>query len=60
VNELAKEKLLEKTECPQQEVCEDFYPSEQSGMCVHFDMDEFGNIQCHIQYDDEEWDIENE
>jgi len=53
-----KTKLNEETECPQQCTCEDFRPTTSGKTCVHYDIDEYGNEECHSQYDEEEWDLE--
>ena len=53
-----KVKSSSESECPQQCSCEDFYPTESGLSCVHYSVDEFGNDECHLQYDEEEWEIE--
>lgn len=48
----------QETECPRQVVCKDFSPTTLGKTCVHYDIDEHGNDECHSQYDEEEWDVE--
>jgi len=48
------------SECPQQNGCEDFYPTESGLSCVHYSTDEFGNDECHSEFDRIEWEIEEE
>jgi len=48
------------SECPIQGSCQDFVPTKSGKTCIHYSVDEFGNDECHVQYDEEEWDLENE